>query len=282
MLACSKPIRVLKRLRYRALQWLRPQPRVAARVCGIRLEFEANCRIGEDVYANAFERRQRRVIHRLVEPGSTVIDVGANIGFYTCLLAKHVGSTGRVIAVEPTPSVYEDLRRNVGRNGFDDRVTLLPAALSDKAGTATLKVFDRGDEVYNSVGAVVSPAGNDHVSAIQVPTQTLNELLSHTRRDRPCFVKVDVEGFQKQVLEGGAEQLTERGNIMLMVELSQDSATQCGGSVNGAVRLLGGFGYQAYLPGERGELQPAPESATLWNHFSGDVFFLKNAALLAA
>jgi hypothetical protein len=67
---------------------------------------------------------------RNIKPGDTVIDVGANLGYYSVLMADLVGSTGRVVSFEPNPRLFELLQRNVGINGFTRRTQCYPRAVT--------------------------------------------------------------------------------------------------------------------------------------------------------
>ena len=79
---------------------------------------------------------------RTVKPGMTVIDVGANFGYFTLLLADVVGANGKVVAVEPNCSATALLRETVLLNGFNDRVQIVPEALSATSGSGFLFVPD--------------------------------------------------------------------------------------------------------------------------------------------
>ena len=74
-------------------------------------------------------------LRKVMQPGSTVIDVGANVGQMTMEAAHLAGPTGRVIAVEPAPGNLELLTRHVEANGFDDRVCVYPVACGERSGT---------------------------------------------------------------------------------------------------------------------------------------------------
>src|SRR4051812_3071816 len=99
-----RPLRLAKRLWYRAAHATRSAHEVHAHLCGLDISFSSRSRIGEEIFANAFERNERMMIAEIMKPGDTVIDVGANVGFYSCLFARRVGTHGQVLAFEPTPT----------------------------------------------------------------------------------------------------------------------------------------------------------------------------------
>ncbi len=84
-----------------------------------------------------YEHNELRNLLQRLQPGDTFIDVGAHIGYLSLPIAKRVGPSGKVIALEPSPTSLELLRRNVALNGFN-WVTVVDAAASDKDGLARL------------------------------------------------------------------------------------------------------------------------------------------------
>lgn len=277
----SRATRIAKRLLYRSIHAHRSLHSVTARCCGLRFRIASNCRIGEAIYANGFERLQRGILDQVISPGSTVLDVGANLGFYTCLFAKKVGPTGRVIAVEPTPAVFQALQHNISLNDMEDRVTSLRVALSHKQGTAKMHVFSEGNEVYNSLGVTNSWFPEPPVSSIEVDTTTLDSLLGELRPDTSCFIKIDVEGFQHQVLQGGGRYLREMPNLALMVELNDVASQQCGTSSQESLELLNSCGFHPYVTIDGQRLMPLSDYAHLPHAMNDDIFFFKKSICLA-
>lgn len=85
----------------------------------------------------SWEATETAFLKRIVKSGDTVLDVGANIGYFTVLLSLLVGPSGRVFGIEPTQSTYEQLVKNVEINRLDN-VTLCRVALSDKSGSVQM------------------------------------------------------------------------------------------------------------------------------------------------
>jgi FkbM family methyltransferase len=126
--------------------------------------------------------------HHLMRPGAVVIECGAHHGAQTILLSRWVGDTGRVIAVEPMPENLSILRKNIELNGLTN-VTVIEKA----AGSVSGQLFMAAD----SNGSVRNAARN----SITVESITLDQL-SKELDITPDFVKIDVEGFEYQILEG--------------------------------------------------------------------------------
>lgn len=131
-----------------------------------------------------------------LKPGMTVIDVGANYGYYTLLMADAVGESGRVVAVEPLPDAARLLAETVRLNGFEGRTRIVPQALGATAGTAFL--FAPDGEPKNSL--VVGQADHPGGTTQAVPVTTLDSVvLDGPRID---LVKIDAEGAEEGIVAG--------------------------------------------------------------------------------
>lgn len=151
----------------------------------------------------------------VVRPGMTVVEVGANIGYFTLLAADCVGPNGCVHAFEPDPQNFELLRDNVEVNGFTGRVTLHREALSDHAGRATFysttkhrgngSLIERLDQLGDNSGEVVP---------FDVDVATLDAFALG-----PIDVlKIDAEGSEPFVFRGGRETIERSPNVTAIVE----------------------------------------------------------------
>ena len=163
----------------------------------------------------------------LLDPQRDVIDVGANIGFHTVLFAKHLDRR-RLLAIEPTRNALRRLRRNLELNGVDSVVTIFQGVASRAPGWREIKTVE-GLEEYSSLGAMDHPsiAGTPFVTE-RVEARTLDQLvLEHTL---DCgFVKVDVEGAERDVFEGG-RQLFASQRPVVVSELSDPLLRKNGSS----------------------------------------------------
>jgi FkbM family methyltransferase len=144
------------------------------------------------VLYGSYEPLETAAFLPLIQPGDEVLDVGANIGVYTLLMAGAVGK-GRVIAVEPDPTNLELLRANVALNRCTN-VTVVPCAL----GGETRQVGLRQDP-ENRGALSVTQAGR--AGTVRVAMRRARDLLRELRA-RPRVMKVDVEGAEPDVLAG--------------------------------------------------------------------------------
>jgi len=128
-------------------------------------------------------------------PGGVFVDVGANVGTYAMALARHVGESGKVIAIEPHPVTHARLAFNRAASGFT-QVVLVAAA----AGPADGELMIETDG--NNLGASHIVSGKSLGDAIRVPSLRLRRILSDAGIDHVDALKIDVEGFEDRVLTG--------------------------------------------------------------------------------
>jgi FkbM family methyltransferase len=153
-----------------------------------------------------YERGEVRIFHQMVKLGMTVLDLGANIGYFTLLAAKLVGPTGRVFAFEPDPTNFSLLQKNVSMNGYEN-VTVVDKAVSDQGGRAEL--FLSSDSWGHSLFSVHRNAGS-----VQVQVTSIDEFLS--KDVMVDFVKMDVEGAELRALRG-MRRILSNGTVKAMV-----------------------------------------------------------------
>jgi FkbM family methyltransferase len=150
-----------------------------------------------------------------------VVDVGANIGYYLLLFEKYIGSEGEVVCIEPSVENLPELKKNIEINRFVN-VKLFDVAIGMDDGTTGLRVG------INS-GVVDLPdygqAGKNQ-GAYQVPLRKLDSLVT----DKVDFLKIDVEGYEGQVLKG-AQEIIIRDTPLLFLELHPNMLPGYGFSV---------------------------------------------------
>lgn len=154
-------------------------------------------------------------LKRLTQSGATVLDIGANVGVYSMLCARWAGPGGRVFAFEPAPAALTLLREHLALNGLAERVEVVAQAVSDKAGEAVFYVHDFSGE--NSLNAGFAERVGAAAGTVRVPVTTVDEFCQ-TRNIAPTLIKIDVEGYELQVLRGARETL-KRHQPALLVEM---------------------------------------------------------------
>ena len=147
-----------------------------------------------------------------VTPGMVALDIGANVGAYTVLLAQWVEKAGRVYAFEPSGPAFRGLVRHLSLNDQDDVVRPLAVAVSDREGSGTLIVAPTAGE-----SRLTGDLGQG--SGVTVAVTTI-DIFCAREGVQPSFIKVDVEGEELAVLRGARETIRMAGNrLALFVEL---------------------------------------------------------------
>lgn len=178
--------------------------------------------IGLNVARGLYEPSETAFVKSAVRPGQSVIDVGANIGYYSVLMASLVGSTGHVAAYEPLEGNARLLERSVAENELEKVVSLRRAALGASRSSTELVYLPLETGALNSGGAYLATAGGTlppHHRAQAVSVEPLDE----QELPRPVsFIKIDVEGAEPLVFRGGRSLLTtDRPTILSEINPTQ-------------------------------------------------------------
>lgn len=157
---------------------------------------------------NNFEPETTNTIQQYLEPNQTVIDVGANIGYYTIIAAQKVGPQGKVIAIEPESRNFKLLKQNISTNHLNN-ITVLKTAISDTPGLTKL---------------YLSNSSGEHSTIIKHPTYrttqatTLDKIVSQHHL-KPNLIKIDIEGAEHLAIKG-AQHTLSRYHPTLIFEFS--------------------------------------------------------------
>jgi FkbM family methyltransferase len=161
-----------------------------------------------------YEPAKLAMIRKHLKPGMTFIDAGANRGYFTLLAAELVGSTGRVISIEPAPENYQYLRRSIELNGYT-HVQALPIALSDHDGSASLQILGRSTE---HTLAPLKPQYKD-LPKVTVQVRTLDSVVAEQQLKRVDMVKIDVQELELEVLRGAEQTLRANPRLVMFLDL---------------------------------------------------------------
>src|SRR5260370_3666073 len=204
----------------------------------VRMFFPAQRKgFGKFIYAfREYYEPELAYLEKVLSPGKVFIDVGANFGVYTLVASKLVGTSGRVIAFEPTAQSFAILRQNIALNHFAN-VRAFQFALAQRRGKAWL--YHGWDPVGNSLGK--DPlCGNE---GEEVQTEALDKLLEEKGIDRVHAIKIDVDGAEELVLRGAIRCLTTHRPLVIF-EFNPCSADRLVLSPCGASDLLVSLGYE--------------------------------------
>lgn len=150
-----------------------------------------------------YESEKHDLLRRSLRPGSTFVDAGANKGDFTLLAARMVGATGRVVAFEPEAQNCTWLRRSIELNGYSN-IEVIEAALGEREGEAELHVSETSG--WHTL------AEQSDAATQTVTVTTLDAVLSGARAD---LIKIDVEGWELQVLQGAERTLGSVGSVTI-------------------------------------------------------------------
>lgn len=151
-----------------------------------------------------------------VRAGMTAIDIGANLGYYTLLMADLVGADGRVHAIEPNPRMMSLLARSLRVNGYAGRVSLCPEPLSARAGEQVVLAVPAG---LPQNGHLLAFDGNVAGSHHVLTTTTVDDLIGDGPVD---FIKIDAEGAEQAIWQGMAAVLARREPLVVFIEFTPD------------------------------------------------------------
>lgn len=163
------------------------------------------------------------------------IDVGANCGIFTVLLAKLL-PTGRVLSLEPTPIPLQHLNKNLRQNGVCDRVIVFEGVADAVAGQTQLNYIE-GREEFSSLGPLTHKSVRSQASTpLNVTAATVDSLVAQHSLT-PGFIKIDAEGAEHKVLSGMASTIQKHRPVILL-ELSPELLLANGASAEKLMGLL--------------------------------------------
>lgn len=190
-----------------------------------------------------YESKFAQLLLSHIDPDRDVIDVGANVGFYTVLAAKHLNK-GRVLAAEPTTAAYARLEENIRFNGVAERVIPFKGLIGATESVGTVNIVP-GREEYSSVGDLVHPSiVGETVVRESVPAQSIDALVKQHSL-KPAFIKVDVEGGEEAVFDGAEKTLTTFRPI-IMSEFAEILMKQNGSTPAGLLAKFDRWGYDVH------------------------------------
>lgn len=147
-------------------------------------------------YPANYEPQTMQFLREACKPGNTVLDIGSHIGLFSVLMARFVGSNGRVYSFEPTPFTRKVLQETIHLNGYDSIVEVRPEAVSNMTGTT---LFYESNTLVNNANSLKRKRINDR--EIKVTTVTLDNFIESKKIAVDCL-KIDVEGAELDLLAG--------------------------------------------------------------------------------
>lgn len=203
-----------------------------------------------------FEPESLYFIRDHLSQGQTVLDVGANVGYFSLFFAKIVGSTGRVIAFEPGEFAYNLLQRNRELNKLNC-LEIHQAGLGEQDNIVTFNSGEPGMEVYNSLGDIAHPSADlskFHKSSIQLFEGS--SWLEKNNVEHIDLMKLDVEGGDYTVLKGMLPMFRAQKISLLLIEITYEMSQVFGYHPSDLISMLRDCGYDWFELRRFGELVP--------------------------
>lgn len=206
-----------------------------------------------------YEPTETAFFLRSLRPGQTVVDVGANIGYYTLLFARAVGPSGRVYAFEPEPNNFELLQTNVELNGYQN-VVLENAAVSASPGTLRLFLND------GNLGDHQTYDAGEGRAAVEIRAASLDEYFAANRAPID-FIKMDIQGWEPAALAGMRGVLDANPDVVLVTELWPKGMHAAGFDARSYAAELEDLGFALFQCDEDARrIEPADMDAILREH----------------
>jgi len=185
-----------------------------------------------------YEPFQTELAKKEIKKGDTVLDIGANIGYYALIFAKLVGEEGKIFAFEPDPDNFALLKKNVEINGYRN-VILVPKAVTNKTGKIRLYLSDynKGDHrIYDS---------HDGRNSTEIEAIRLDDYFKNYN-GRIDFIKMDIQGAEGGVIQGMPLLLQKTKNLKIATEFWPAGLKRFGIQPEGYLKLLLKRGFKLY------------------------------------
>jgi FkbM family methyltransferase len=199
-----------------------------------------------------YEPVNTAVFKKLIRPGDVCFDVGACFGFYTCVFAKW---GAHVYAFEPLPSSFALNAETVQLNGCQSAVKAFNCGLGERAGILRVYTFKNLSQGHASS----SDLGRTDAVPHECPITTLDDFCAEQAVERISFLKMDVEGFEYEVLKGGQKVLSRPDAPIVHFEVNEGCLRHRNLDPNSIVSLLKNYGYVEFIQIRRyGGMRKAP------------------------
>jgi FkbM family methyltransferase len=204
-----------------------------------------------DGYKSLIEAGEIHALADFVQPRSWLVDVGANIGFFTVRFARWVSEGGRVVAIEPEPMNFERLRHALRKRDLLDRVETIQGVAAESDGVLRLAV----NPLHPADHRIAS-------SGVEVKAVTLDRVLAAHGWPPVALIKIDVQGAEHRVLSGARETL-RRLRPTILVEVDDQALRAMNASADAVLEFFAQAGYEPRRLNRRGTWEPVSATEVL-------------------
>jgi len=213
-----------------------------------------------------YEEYETSIVKKIIKKGDVVVDIGANIGYYTLLFAKLVGEQGKVFAFEPESNNFALLQKNLKINGYEN-VIIIKKAVSDISGKRKLYLNEKNLGQHTTI----APTNNGH--AVEVDSIRLDDFFEKSQQ-KIDFIKIDIEGGEINALKGMSKILKSFRDITLMSEFNPFLLRKFGIDPQEYENLLKDFNFKIYeLDGKRKTIIPFDQKRILELHKPDEEYY---------
>lgn len=189
-----------------------------------------------------WEEDESKLISNIISEGMQIVDVGAQIGYYTLLFSRWVGDVGKVFCFEPDPENYRLLLKNIAANQVRNTVPIQKAVSNHNGKTTLFQSSDnKGDHRINDFYVF---DGDDQRKKIEIECVTLDSIF--TKEQIIDFVKMDIQGAEMLAIDGMAEILRRNSNMSLLIEFWPFAIEKSGFSPREFIERILQFGFRIF------------------------------------
>jgi len=188
------------------------------------------------ILTGEIEPSQTELMKKIVKPGMIVFDLGANFGWFSLVLSKLVGSSGRVYTFEADPTLIDILKENIELNNLSN-ISIQPMAVSNKEGVSKFSI-NKSYDTRNQLDSI-SNSGN----TINVEIISLDEFCKKEKIKKVDFIKMDIEGSEPKALEGMKKIISDNPQLKIITEFNQNAMHDVGASPENLINFLQDAGF---------------------------------------
>ncbi len=196
-----------------------------------------------------YEPETTRFLASVLRQGDSFIDIGAHIGYFSCVAAKLVGNHGKIFCFEPENSNYQHLLQHISLNNLQN-VRPFRMAVGDRNKSVSLYVNrdnDGGHALWDVRSHFFNVETRNHLKTDRVPQATLETALSQTSPNSLKAIKIDTEGSEYNVIRGGLGFLRKHDVPYVLCEVNRFGLQQMGASETALRQLMSHLGYGSFL-----------------------------------
>lgn len=210
---------------------------------GLKLKLYTDSVLSETIFVGRFENSELEFVSRYLSKGDTFFDIGANVGLFSIMAASKIGAQGNIYAFEPVKKTFSRLKENVELNMINN-AKIFNAGLSDSDGFLEMTTSADGFDAWNSFGV---PTAGDNFVKESVEIFTLDSWMSNNNVVSANLAKIDVEGWECNVMKGGSLTFSSANAPDLLVEFTEENCKNAGFSCGQLYDVLKNYGYQMFI-----------------------------------